>query len=167
MKALILSWLMSLPWTAADRSSETVEARHARMTTIAESVADAAKGDRLKAAFVLVHFRHETNFDEAVQRCDCKRWQCDAIVTPEGVYHRAHSLAQAHEVGFKDLAGWWQTCGTERVNVDANVRFTLRYFTPPNLSCGYAWLGGGHLSCRSYPDTHPRAVEARRLAGRL
>jgi hypothetical protein len=167
MKSLILSWLIGLQWTPADRATETPEARLERLTTIAESVADLTRGDARKAAFVLVQFKRETDYDSAVQRCECTRYQCDPIKTTEGIYFRAHSLSQAHEVGFRDLASWWELCDTTRAAVDANVKFTLRFYTPQNLSCGYHWLGGGQLKCLFYPDTHPRAAEARRLAGRI
>jgi hypothetical protein len=157
---------MSLPWTAADKATETPEARHERMTVIAESVSELTRGDAHKASFVLTQFRRETDFDSAIQRCECKRFQCDAVKTSEGIYFRAHSLSQAHEEGFPDLARWWSLCGTERANVDANVRFTLRFYTPKNLACGYALLGGWRFGC-DVKFAVARAEQAKALTRKL
>jgi hypothetical protein len=166
MKATILAWLMSLPWTPADKAAETVEMRRERMTIIAEAVADSARGDRLKAAFELVQFRNETHFDRAVQSCECTRWRCDPVKTADGILFRAHSLAQAHVENFHDIATWWQACGVERVNVAVNVRVTARFYYPQQLECGYARLAGIRVGC-SDPKSKARADEARRLGARL
>jgi hypothetical protein len=166
MKASILAWLATLPWTAADKATETVEARHERMSTIAESVADASHGDRLKAAFILVQFRNETHFDRGVQVCKCTRWRCDPIKTADGILFRAHSLAQVHVENFPDIAGWWSACGIESANVAVNVRVTARFYYPAQLECGYARLAGIRIGCND-PKSKSRAAEARRLSGKL
>ena len=168
MKALILSWLIGLQWTPADRATETPETRLERLTTIAESVAELTRGDARKAAFVLVQFNEETHFDRNVQMCQCRRFECDPIKTPDGIVHRAHSLSQAHDVNFRDLAGWWSVCDTTRAAVDANVRVVLRSYVADNLACGYAHLGGGSLRCAFYdPKDSPRARKAEALSGRI
>lgn len=166
MVAKLLAILLALPWTKADKAAETPEARRERMIVIAESIAASANGDRLKAAFELVQFKHETDFDRAIQMCDCKRHQCDAVKTPDGIYFRAHSLSQAHEGGFRDLASWWTLCGVERANVDANVKFTARFYSASKLECGYARLAGIRIGCND-KSSMTRAAEARRISGRL
>jgi hypothetical protein len=167
MKALILSWLISLQWTPADRATETPEARLERLTTIAESVADLTRGDARKAGFVLIQFKRETDFDLAVQRCECKRYQCDARKTVDGIEFLAHSLSQAHEVGFPDTASWFSLCGTERANVDANVRFVLRFYRQ-DMACGFANLGGTMWCQAGFAQARARQAEAlsRRVGGR-
>jgi hypothetical protein len=166
MKEKILIWLMSLPWTAADKATETVEMRHDRMTIIAESVADSARGDRLKAAFLLTQFRRETHYDRNVQTCECRRFECDPIKTPDGTWFRAHSLSQAHEENFRDLATWWELCSTNRHAVDLNVAITARYYYPKQLECSYARLAGIRIGCNDRSSVS-RAKDARRLSGRL
>jgi len=167
MKELIFAWLLSLPWTATDKATETVEARAERMGNIAQAVAEVSRGDRQKAAFILVQFSAETDFDAAVQRCECKRYQCDPRKLLDGsIEFRAHGLAQVHDAPAYSTAWWWSMCGT---GVDATVtsaRFVLTRYNPANLERSYARLKGILVSERE-PWATARAARARALAGKL
>jgi len=167
LKATILAWLISLPWTAHDRATETPDQRHDRMAIIAEAVAKVAKGDRQKAAFVLSYYRHETDFDDAVQRCECTRWRCDPIRLRDGsIEFRAHGLAQAHRAPTWDIATHWAFCGTNLESQLVNARFVARFYSADNMACGYARLAGIAVGCKTR-QSDARAAAANRLMGRL
>jgi hypothetical protein len=165
--ARILLWLLSLPWTAGDRATESLEQRRERMQVIAESVAKVAHGDRLKAAFVLSYYRHETDFSRAIQSCECRRYECDPRKLPDGtIEFRAHGLAQAHQAPSWDIATWWSFCGVTPEAAAINARFVARFYRADLLECGYARLAGIAVGCKT-KSSDARAVTARRLAGRL
>jgi hypothetical protein len=167
MKELIFAWLLSLPWTAADKATETAEVRTERMRNVAQAVTDVSRGDRQKAAFVLVQFSTETDFDAAVQRCECKRYQCDPRKLRDGsIEFRAHGLAQVHDAPAYSTAWWWSMCGASVEATVTSARFALTRYNPVNLERSYARLKGIMVSERE-TWAIARAARARALARKL
>jgi hypothetical protein len=167
MKELIFAWLVSLPWTPTDKATETVEARSERMGNIAQAVVDVSHGDRQKAAFLLVQFSAETDFDSAVQRCECRRYQCDPRKLRDGsIEFRAHGLAQVNDAPAYSTAWWWSMCGASAEATIASARFVLTRYNPANLERSFARLKGVAVSERE-PWAKARAARARALARKL
>lgn len=163
----ILIWLLALPWTTDDRRTEGAVERTERLTVIAETVARETRNNSEASAFVLQLFRSETDFDRAVQMCDCRRGHCDERRNKDGTHEfRAHGLAQAHDIPSGSIAEWWQHCGITNVSVAASVRTILLRYRPQKLDCSYAALKSILTPC-SAPWAVGRAARAKALAKKL
>jgi len=165
LEANILLWLVSLHWTPHDRAVETESERKPRLAIIAKGVAQVADGDRAKAAFLLVQGRHESDYDSAVQVCECSRYQCDPLKVGATIEFRAHGLWQVRQTFAHDIAWWWSACGTTMDAVLVGAKFTATKYRPSDLECSFAALGG--VATCSDDWCKQRARETRALARRL
>lgn len=152
----IYLWLASQPVSKYDVDERPLD-RQLRLETIAQAISDASKGDRGKAAFLLVQTKHESALRRDVQECRCPAKQCDA--------GRAHGGFQMQDRWTWPRDRWPALCGVDYDAVFLGASETARFYNAAKLECSYARLGA--LKTCDVPWAIKRAKEARRLAGAL
>lgn len=147
--------LLILPRWYEDVNEDPIE-RHARMSTIAMSVADASDrasctgrweavpdckrmwyGDPTDLAMgVLALGWHETRYSKHVHEGRCKPWECDPYVRADGtIGHKAHGPWQIHS---------WAQGWSKMTNTSYAATYTGAFAAATSISSGYGTCRGSY-----------------------
>jgi hypothetical protein len=157
VKASILAILLAFPVSKYD-AQESIEDRTARLDVVAQAIEDVARGDRLKAAFLVTQARHESAFRRDVQMCQCPPLHCDRGL--------AHSIWQLHRVPSLPVEVWHGYCGLDLESVRAAAERSAWPYDPRRLENSFARLGGLGVPV-TIGWVVKRAAEARQIARKL
>lgn len=121
-------------------------ASHAWLQHLAHATAQAARGDRATAAYLITLARYEAGFMERIQAGDCRGKECDGGL--------AHSLWQMHRRALPPGVHVEDVVGLDDDHLQAAADAAARRLRQERAMCGEtpAYVFGGYAkSCRYKP----------------